>query len=125
MKGVIFDMDGVLLDTEAIWQACFRKVGEEYGVTLDADFRHDIAGYNGTHMRQVVSKYFHTDDVDTIIKKEYALVHEELAKHVPEKPGLHEILNHLRVTALRLRVPHPITPSSAISKRQEYLTILM
>ena len=29
IKNIVFDMDGVLLDTEAVFMRCWKKLGEE------------------------------------------------------------------------------------------------
>ena len=42
MKGAIFDMDGLLFDTENIYQETWNELAAENGVTLGADFVGDI-----------------------------------------------------------------------------------
>ena len=37
-KGAIFDMDGLLFDTERIYQQTWREIAEEKGVKLDGSF---------------------------------------------------------------------------------------
>ena len=42
MKGAIFDMDGLLFDTENIYQETWNELAAENGVTLGIDFVGDI-----------------------------------------------------------------------------------
>lgn len=44
MKGAIFDMDGLLFDTENIYQETWNELAAENGVTLGIDFVGDICG---------------------------------------------------------------------------------
>ena len=44
MKGAIFDMDGLLFDTENIYQETWNELAAENSVTLGADFVGDICG---------------------------------------------------------------------------------
>jgi HAD superfamily hydrolase (TIGR01509 family) len=104
MKGIIFDMDGVLFDTEAIWQRCWVAEGKRHGIDLGMDFRREVGGSNGEHMRAVTRRYFHCEDVEEIIANVYSSVHECLEKGVPEKPGLHEILEHARSMGYRMAI---------------------
>ncbi len=32
MKAVIFDMDGILLDTESVCKVCWKRAADEYGI---------------------------------------------------------------------------------------------
>lgn len=38
-KGAIFDMDGLLFDTEQVFQKNWQKIADEMGVVLDPEFR--------------------------------------------------------------------------------------
>ena len=38
IKGAIFDMDGVLFDTEKIFQKIWHEIAAEYGVVLSEGF---------------------------------------------------------------------------------------
>ena len=40
-KGVIFDMDGLLFDTEAVWQRNWSRVAADMGIDLPEAFRKD------------------------------------------------------------------------------------
>jgi len=45
IKGVIFDLDGLLIDSEPLWRKAERKVFETVGISLgDGDFEHFV-GY--------------------------------------------------------------------------------
>ena len=43
-KGAIFDMDGLLFDTERIYQQTWQELAEEKGVELGCDFIRAISG---------------------------------------------------------------------------------
>ncbi len=44
LKLVIFDMDGLLIDTEPFWQETERKVFSEYGLKITEDMQHATFG---------------------------------------------------------------------------------
>lgn len=102
--GAIFDMDGLLFDTERVFQTVWRAIADERGVTLADDFVRTISGTNGDMMRRIVERYYHCDDGDAIIREVMARVRQKLAKEVPVKPGAHEIVRFFRESGIRLAV---------------------
>lgn len=53
-KGAIFDMDGLLFDTERIYQQIWQEIAGERGVKLDTCFANAISGTNGQHMCRII-----------------------------------------------------------------------
>ncbi len=53
-QGALFDLDGVLIDTEGIYSEFWSRVGREYGVPYD-DFSDRI---KGTTLQQILGTYF-------------------------------------------------------------------
>ena len=49
-KGAIFDMDGVLFDTERIYQQTWHEIADGMGVSLDNGFVKAVSGTNGKYM---------------------------------------------------------------------------
>ncbi|SKB69889.1 haloacid dehalogenase superfamily, subfamily IA, variant 3 with third motif having DD or ED [Lachnospiraceae bacterium] len=96
MDGAIFDMDGLLFDTEKIWQRKWHDVADEMGVTLPDEFKNEITGSSGPFMNKVVCKYYHVEDGAEIIKDVYERVHTEAQAHVDMKKGVVEILDYLK-----------------------------
>jgi HAD superfamily hydrolase (TIGR01509 family) len=104
-KGVIFDVDGVLVDSEPLHQRAWKQILEEFGITLsDAQF-HRLMGKT-TH--QILAMYFEQygirEDLEfwSFKKDEVyrSLVHEEL------KPldGVVSLLEFLRSRKVRMGV---------------------
>lgn len=100
--GAIFDMDGVLFDTEKIWQACWREIADEMGVCLEEGFTRAVCGTNGEVMSRVIERYYHVADGHGIMGECKRRVHEKLSKDVPLKEGAVEILRTLKASNLRL-----------------------
>ena len=50
--GAIFDMDGVLFDTERVFQKVWRVLAADWGISLEDDFTETICGTSGSRMRQ-------------------------------------------------------------------------
>ncbi len=44
VKAVVFDMDGVIFDSERVWQRVFRVVSERFGYNLGEYVRHNLCG---------------------------------------------------------------------------------
>ncbi len=97
LRGVVFDMDGVLFDTEAIYDEAWREAACRLRI---ADIEPAILackGVNDAFTRAYFEREYPQVDYPAF-DREASRCFEEIieARGLPEKPGLHEILNLLR-----------------------------
>ena len=91
-KGAIFDMDGLLFDTERLFRDSWGEMAKRFGQVPQPDFPSAVAGTSGAGMREVIHRYY--PDVDARAFQEGCISHtaEVLRENLPEKPGMREIL---------------------------------
>ena len=103
-KGAIFDMDGLLFDTERLYKESWEYMAEVYGQVPDPAFPPAVAGTSGEHMIEVVRKYYPSIDARQFIADVTKRVAELVAVQVPEKPGVHEILEYFHENGIKMAV---------------------
>lgn len=103
-NGAIFDMDGVLFDTERLYRESWMIKAEEFGVTPDPEFPKAVCGSSGEMMLNIIRKYYPTVDPQALTDACVERVHECLAVEVPEKPGIREILSYLKENGVKIAV---------------------
>ena len=103
-KGAIFDMDGLMFDTERVYQETWEEMGAEYGVELGDRFAQEICGTAGERERNILRRYFHLDEVEDLLKEHAERVRAKLTEEVPEKPGIREILAFFKDNGVRTAV---------------------
>lgn len=104
LKGAIFDMDGLMFDTEQIWQKNWNEVAREMGIELAEEFKYNICGTSGRLMDSVIEKYYGVEDGSVISADVKKRVHDDLIESTPEKPGVHEILEFFAEKGVRMAV---------------------
>ena len=104
MKGAIFDMDGLLFDSEAIFQSVWQARAKELGKTLDTDFVRRICGSSGAETQAVVRDYYGAEDPAAFILDVNERVHKIEETYLPMKKGCVEILEGLKHAGYRLAV---------------------
>ncbi len=104
LKGAIFDMDGLLFDTEKVYQETWGELARERGIRLPEDFKYHICGTSGDLAYEVVSKYFHTADGRAIAEECYARVAEKVKTGVDIKKGVVEILGKFKEAGVKCAV---------------------
>lgn len=93
-----------MFDTEAIYKAEWEKLATEMGVDLPSEFRVEICGTCGELAYSIVEKYYGVEDGSKVLKECFRRTHERLAVEVPEKPGIHEILQFFQDNGVKLAV---------------------
>ena len=111
-KGAIFDMDGLLFDTEKIYQQTWNEIAEEKGIHLPEEFVQTISGTNGDYMCRVIEKYYKVYDGRKIRDDCMTRVQEKLKVYVPKKTGVDDILQFFKENKFHLAV------ASSSSKEQ-------
>lgn len=96
IQGVIFDMDGLMFDTERIWatlwEPALATLGLPYKEGLDVAAR----GTAGDSMRAVLRRFYGPDcDADAIIDALHREAEKAFQAPPPKKPGLDAILTWL------------------------------
>ncbi|MGN0286514.1 MAG: HAD family hydrolase [Atopobiaceae bacterium] len=97
IEAAIFDMDGLMFDTEAVWGRCWSRAFANLGFQQPPDqFIVDVRGTSGQRMWDVFKRYFGTKvPGERVYAEEYRLVSQENARHIAKKPGLDELLEWL------------------------------
>ena len=98
IKGVIFDMDGLMFHTEWLSTVMWEKVGAEMGVCVDKEFVDQCRGKNSNDIRKIFFDAFGEDfDYDSARAKRHQYMREYMENNgVPKKPGLVELLTFLK-----------------------------
>ncbi len=103
-KAVVFDMDGVLLDSEKLFRMHWKKAGMALGKTaaqMDA-ICEKIAGGTSDHTEQVFMEEFGPEFPYMECRlNTYAMMEAYIEEHGVElKPYVHEIMEHIKENGL-------------------------
>jgi len=96
IQAILFDLDGLMFDSEPHSLASWEAVLKERGVTLDQLTIDSILGLRiDATARTLIDKYHLPDTVQSLsdAKTEYQIAH--LDGNVPPKPGLLELLDEI------------------------------
>ena len=78
VQGVIFDLDGTLLDSMGMWQQVDREYLERFGLEAPPDLQRSIAGLSVTDTARYFKQRFRLpDSIEQIIADWNAMAREE------------------------------------------------
>ena len=101
---IIFDMDGLLLDTETIYTACFDELFASLGATFDQQFKTTIMGLSSHDTAEMCTRTFKLPlTAEEFQQRVKALQLARFPSCVP-MPGAQATVGALRRRALRLAV---------------------
>ena len=100
MRAVVFDMDGVLFDTEIVCMKAWIAVARMNGKSGMEEIFPNCIGLTANDSRRIVLKAYGEDfDYAGFRKQTSAWYHEYIEKNgLPVKPGVEEILGWLKTT---------------------------
>ena len=95
-KAVIFDMDGLMIDSERVTYEGYVRECEKRGFEMTLPFFKTLLGYPMGPIRQKLIEHYGKDfPLEEIIKDVHRYMEELFAAQgVPKKPGLMEILRY-------------------------------
>lgn len=110
---IIFDMDGVIFDTEMIYLKVWSEVFEKYRYKMTKEIYASVLGTGRENVKKVFVNHFGSDLPidDMYIEKDDNLA-KEIEKGVPLKSGVYEILEYLKENDFKIALA-----TSATSKR--------
>ncbi len=98
VKGVIFDMDGLMFDTESVYGIYWRQVSAELGYPLDDALIASLGGADRAfELNKIIERFGPNVPAGEIIDECHRRTRVHIKSHpIPIKPGLTELLNVLR-----------------------------
>ena len=103
-QGAIFDMDGLLFDTERMYRDSWKQSAQQFGLVHNPDFPRAVCGSSGAHMREIILQYYPQVDAKAFADDCILRVERELETHVPEKAGVRDILQYFKKHGVRVAV---------------------
>ena len=118
-RGIIFDMDGVLFDTERMSEECWMRVQRETGIDIDRPFIRQFCGRGTAECVRLLQERLGPGvDVEHYRRLRRRHTDAYIAAHgVPLKKGLFELLDFLQ----QARIAHTIATSTARPLTMSYL----
>jgi HAD superfamily hydrolase (TIGR01509 family) len=105
VEAAIFDMDGTLIDSEAVYMAGMQDAARTLGLDLPISICHAMVGVPRHECNVLLQDHFGADfDLETFRGHYAASVQERLRERVPIKPGVVELLDFLADRALPLAI---------------------
>lgn len=103
-KQIVFDMDGVIFDTENLILGCWRFVAEKYNVPhIEETFRR-VIGTSSEETKDILYEVYGEDFPLQTFWREWRQQYEyRIAESgLPVKPGVRELLSFLKINGYRI-----------------------
>lgn len=120
IEAVIFDMDGLMVDTEKIVIECYKKVSRVLNIDIPLEVLYQLVGRTKKDSAKILSEFFNYQVDGEKIRE---LTSQEFRKYVkinkiPIKEGLYEVLEFLE----KNNIKRAVGTSSRLSNAQAVLT---
>lgn len=114
ISAVIFDMDGIIFDTERLYYQFWKTVLNNYGYDLTEEIYKETIGVNIRETEKILKKYYANNLPFTdIYQKVLALTQDHIENNgVPIKEGLFELISLLE----ERKIPKGIATSTEKAK---------
>ena len=97
IKAVIFDMDGVMIDSEPLWEKTERILLSRRGIDYSPDYRDKIIGLNQKDSgRLLIDTFDLTESVDDIISERVEILTSIYEDELELVPGFLPLLDEIR-----------------------------
>ncbi|MCW5580648.1 MAG: HAD family phosphatase [Luteimonas sp.] len=105
---VVFDMDGLMLDSERAIIDAFRRAAAEQGVAIAHDWWLGTIGQGDAACRALLAAHVGAVAADAVLERGRALYDERAGRGIPHRPGIVALLDLL----VRHRVPRAVATST-------------
>lgn len=106
IKGVIFDMDGVLVDNRDVHLKAFAKWCAMHGIQIDNDLLLSLFGMGNERIFPMVlgDAELSTEKINLYAEQKEEIYRQMFAEHIEPLAGLRELLEQLRGADVKLAV---------------------
>jgi HAD superfamily hydrolase (TIGR01509 family) len=97
-RAVVFDMDGLLLETELLWQRAEGRLFERHGAEFTFEDKLTVMGTSAAFTGEFFARRLgqRPDRAADLIREVTELMHEELQAQVDARPGAVELVRRLQ-----------------------------
>lgn len=114
VEAALFDMDGLLLDTEALYIVAMQAAARALEREMPLDFCHSMIGVPGRECNAMIEAFYGEGFSIGDFRQHFSIHFRGLAEaSIPVKPGVVELLDFLAARGLRLAVATSATRSTA------------
>ncbi len=119
-KAIFLDVDGVLVDSEKVFNLCWRKAAEQSGYSMTVEQALQLRSLDSQLAKEQFSKWYGDENAYPRIRaiRKDLMSEQKMRDEIVAKPGVLEFLEDLR----KLQIMVSIVTSSPISRITDYLT---
>ena len=116
---IFLDVDGVLVDSEKVFNACWRQAAEDEGYEMTFEQALELRSLDSSLAKELFKKWYgHEEAYPAIRQRRKAIMAERNKEEKLEaKPGVLEFLQQLKTLPIKVM----IVTSSPVSRITEYL----
>lgn len=114
LRGVLFDMDGTIIDSEPYWMRAERELVESFGGTWGEEQAYALVGSGLWNSASLLIAEGVELEHEVIIDKLSARVREQIVESVPWRPGVRELMAELLEAGLPMAL---VTMSIGLNAR--------